>query len=482
MTVIANDLLKRPEGRTLEFKRDLSALKAALKTIVAFANTAGGTLVIGRDDDGRVGGLVDAKKDGERLADAVAESIAPALLPDIEQVDAGGRELLVVHVSRWPGPFYLKAEGPEHGVYIRLGSTTRRADPTAVAEMKRADASLAFDQAPCLGAELDDIDIDAARRAFDKVGRKIDLAKLQGLGVVIRYGRERVPSNGGMILFGKDEARSRYFPDAQIRCARFRGTEKVQFVDRADIEGTVLFAIDGAEKFVVRNTRMAAKIESLRRQNIPEYPTVEVREALINAVAHADYGSRGSQIMVAVFSDRIEIQNPGTLPLGMTVDDIKTGVSNIRNRVIARVMRELDLMEAWGTGYKRMREACEAGGYPLPDWIELGTVTRTVLRPHPDVAEATAEGAKSGTKSAPSRHQVELLVFAAEPRSVVELMSLSGRHDRTKFRTAFLQPLLDAGLLAMTVPDKPNSRLQRYVATAAGTTAAREAVAATNGQ
>ena len=165
MTVIADDVLKRPEGRTLEFKRDLSALRAALKTIVAFANTAGGTLVIGRDDDGRVGGLVDAKKDGERLADAVAESIAPALLPDIEQVDAGGRELLVVHVARWPGPFYLKAEGPETGVYIRLGSTTRRADPTVVAAMKRADASLAFDQAPCLGAELADIDIDAAELA-----------------------------------------------------------------------------------------------------------------------------------------------------------------------------------------------------------------------------------------------------------------------------------------------------------------------------
>ena len=103
--------------------------------------------------------------------------------------------------------------------------------------------------------------------------------------------------------------------------------------------------------------------------------------------------------------DCLEIQNPGTLPLGMTVDDIKTGVSNIRNRVIARVMRELDLMETWGTGYKRMREACEAGGYPLPDWIELGTVTRTVLRPHPDVAEGREHAVDVSSKATPTERE-----------------------------------------------------------------------------
>lgn len=95
---------------------------------------------------------------------------------------------------------------------------------------------------------------------------------------------------------------------------------------------------------------------------------------------------RWPSLQTRVFSDRIEIQNPGQLPFGMTVDDLKAGVSHIRNRVIARVLRELDLMETWGTGYKRMREDCEAGGYPLPEWVELGRVTRTVFRPHPAVA------------------------------------------------------------------------------------------------
>lgn len=145
-----------------------------------------------------------------------------------------------------------------------------------------------------------------------------------------------------------------------------------------------------------RNTRLAARIEGLRRQNIPEYPRIALREALVNAVAHADWSARGSQIMVAVFSDRIEIQNPGQLPFGMTVDDIKAGISLIRNRVIARVLHELNYMETWGTGYKRMREDCEAGGYPLPNWVELGRVTRTVFRPHPEVATTRDVGRTVG--------------------------------------------------------------------------------------
>ena len=454
MTTTNNDLLTRPEGRTQEYKRDLSSLRPILKTLVAFANTAGGTLVVGRDDDGTVVGLSDAKKDEERLANAVAENIAPAILPDIETVVIGGRALLVVHVARWPGPFYLKAEGPEKGVYVRLGSTTRRADAAAVAEMKRADAGLGFDQAPCVGAALEDLDLDAARQAFGKVGRTIDLASLQSLGVVTRHGKERVPSNGGIILFGADEARNRYFPDAVFRCARFHGTEKVNFLDRQDIEGTVLVGIEDAQKFIARNTRLAAKIEGLRRQNIPEYPRIALREALVNAVAHADWSARGSQIMVAVLSDRIEIQNPGQLPFGMTVDDIKAGVSHIRNRVIARVLHELDYMETWGTGYKRMREDCEAGGYPLPDWVELGLVTRTVFRPHPDVATAADVPASvpgnvpanvpMGSLNERQRWFVERLASGAATRAA-DIAAQFQRHEKTAKRD--IAELVEKGLI-----------------------------------
>ena len=89
--------------------------------------------------------------------------------------------------------------------------------------------------------------------------------------------------------------------------------------------------------------------------------------------------------MVAIFDDRLEIQNPGPLPFGMTIDELKAGVSKVRNRMIARIMRLLLMMEEWGSGYKRILEACRAGGYPEPEWQELGTVVKIVFRPHPEV-------------------------------------------------------------------------------------------------
>jgi len=209
-------LLAQSEGRTLDFKRDLSSLRAVLTTLVAFANTAGGTLIIGREDGGRLCGVPDIQGEEERLANAIADGIHPALLPDVEKARAKGADLLVVRVARWPGPFHLKALGPEQGVYVRLGSTNRRADPDVLEELRRAAGHLVFDQLPCAGAGIADLDLEAVQQALAAVGRTIDEGKLEGLGVLIRHGQYRVPSNGGMILFGRTAARQRFFPDAQV--------------------------------------------------------------------------------------------------------------------------------------------------------------------------------------------------------------------------------------------------------------------------
>jgi predicted HTH transcriptional regulator len=143
------ELLASPEGKTLEFKRDLSSLKQIMKTVIAFANTAGGTLVIGRNDDGSMPGVDDPLTDTERLANAISDSIAPHILPEIDIVSAAGKSFLTVRVAHWPGPFYLKAEGSEQGVYIRFGSTNRQAGPEYLAELMRIRRNISFDQLPC---------------------------------------------------------------------------------------------------------------------------------------------------------------------------------------------------------------------------------------------------------------------------------------------------------------------------------------------
>lgn len=376
------DITSLPEGKTLEFKRDLSSIKPILKTLIAFANTAGGTLLIGKDNDGAIVGVNDVFAAEEKLANAIADSISPPLMPEIETTSFEGKALILIRVPHWRGPFYLKTQGPENGIYVRLGSTNRLAGPELIAELKRTISNISFDQLPCPEVNVSGLDMDRIKQAFSSVGRKIDQKELETLGILVPYAGKLVCSNGGLILFGQDQLRERYFPNSKIRCARFQGTDKVDFIDQYDSQGTIVEAMKDVPNFIRRNTRLAAKINQIQRTDVPEYSLIAIREVLTNALVHADYSIKGMNPRVAIFSDRLEIENSGMLPFGYTLDEFIAGVSHIRNKVIARVFRELHLMEEWGTGYRRITEACFAGGYENPIWEELGTAIRVIFKPH----------------------------------------------------------------------------------------------------
>jgi len=378
-------LLSSPEGKILEFKRNLSSPKPILKTLVAFANTAGGTLIIGRADDGAIVGVENVLADEERLANLIADSIAPAMMPDIESVTVDDKVLLLVRVAHWAGPFYLKEKGAANGVYVRLGSPNRLADEATKQDLERIHSHSSFDQLPCSGTSPDDLDLLAIRRWFAGKDHSVDAAAQESLGLLVRHGSGRVPSNGGLILFGDAQVRQRCFPDARVSCARFLGSDKTEFLDRQDVP-SLLEAVEDVPRFIARNSRLASKIEGMQRRDIAEYPAIAIREVLINALAHADYSRTGMRIMISIFSDRLEIQSQGTLPFGMTLDDFKAGVSHVRNIVVSRVLHELGLMEQWGSGYQRVTNACIEGGYPEPEWIELGSCMRVTFRPHPELA------------------------------------------------------------------------------------------------
>jgi len=161
------DRLEHEEGKTLEFKRNLSSPRNLLKTLVAFANTAGGSLVIGVDDDRSVVGVESPLDEEERLANLIADTIAPRLVPNIEMVTVLGKTLLVAEVFlSGTRPHHLRAEGEENGVYVRLGSTNRQADRELIAELRRTVEGVLFDELPMPALSIDDLDLDAARRAF----------------------------------------------------------------------------------------------------------------------------------------------------------------------------------------------------------------------------------------------------------------------------------------------------------------------------
>ena len=396
------DLLKRPEGKTLEFKRDLSGPEGALKTIVAFANTAGGTLLLGVEDTSRhVRGVRDPLDLEERLANLISDLVIPRLVPEIEILPWRRTQVLAVQVYPSPSrPHHLKREGSENGVYVRVGSTNRRADRELAEELRRSARGEAFDEQPMPELDSEALHFRAASESFAPV-RKLGRADLETLRLLTVHQGRKVPTVGGMLLFGQD--RERHFPDAWIQAGRFQGTDKSRITDRAEIHSFPTRAIEEAIAFVQKHALHGAEIGPVRRRERWSLPPLAVREAVINAVAHTDYAQHGAPIRVSIFDDRLEVENPGLLPFGLTVEDLHRGISKLRNRVIGRVFHTLGLIEQWGSGVQRMTASCQAAGLPPPLFEELGArfratiSTRRVGRPTLDEIDQAILNALAGT-------------------------------------------------------------------------------------
>ncbi len=445
------EILRQPEGKTLEYKRDLSSPAPALRTLVAFANAAGGRLIIGVEDTSRaVVGVKQPLDLEERIANLVADSIEPRLLPEIEIVP--WRNLSVVVVTVHPSalrPHHLRSEGPGRGTYVRLGSTNRAADAALIAELSRRIGAAGFDEEPLADLDSEAIDFAAASQCFAE-RRPLRRKDLETLGLVRRYQGRTVPTTGGMLLFGR--GRLGRFPDAHLQAGRFAGTDRAHLADRSELTDYPVLAIEQAVGFVERNTRLGMTVGRVRRRDLPAVPPAALREALVNAFAHADYAQRGAPIRVAVFDDRLEVENPGILLPGLTLDDLRDGVSRVRNRVVARVFKELGLVEQWGTGVQRMIAACAAAGIPAPEFAELGFRFRVTIRTERIAAPAL------------DRVEDRIVTFIREGngRSTAEIATRAGLSTRaTQHRLA---ALAERGFIVV-VGSGPRDPRRRWYAT-----------------
>ena len=373
------ELLRQHEGKTLEFKRNLSSPDRVMRTLVAFANGAGGVLLIGVEDGSRkVCGVPDVTKIEEQLANFIADRLEPRLVPEIHIIPFRKTHVLAVEVFPSPSrPHYVKAIGYPAGVYVRVGSTNRQADAAAVAELQRVVRGRSYDEEPLPEMNSEALDFRVASECFAPV-RKLRKKDLRTLQLLTTHQRREVPTVGGVLLFGKE--RQKYFPDAWLRAGCFEGADKSVILDSVNIKTAPVLAVEEAIRFVQRNTRRALEVKSVRHREVWEFPVVALREAITNAFVHADYAQRGSPIRLAIFRDRIEIEKPGNLPPGLTIEDIRRGVSKLRNRVIGRVFHELGLIEQWGSGIQRMTAACRAAGLPEPELEEIGSSFRVTFR------------------------------------------------------------------------------------------------------
>ena len=474
------------EGKTLELKRDLSSPDGPLRTLVAFANSAGGRLVVGVADDGTIVGVDDPLTEEERIANLINDRISPQLVPAIDLVTLRGKTVLIVDVPlSTRRPHYITRQGPEAGVYVRLGSTTRQADSALVAELERNARGIAFEDLPEPRAALEDLDLEVLSKLR---GRNTSVADLLARGLAVKQRDQIVPTNAGILAACPDP--TRFLPSAWVQCGRLRGPHGTDIFDQTEIHGPMPLAVDHAVEFLLKHAYKTAVFGQVRRRDIYSIPIEPIREVIVNALAHASYAERSTPIRIGFYDDRIQVDSPGLLLPGMTIDTMRR-VSRLRNPALARIFREAGIMEQWGTGVQRVFEQVAEAGLPEPVIEEVQDRVRvTIYVPSHDPQHADAHGSRAPeseeqkleehshpehtyTHSNDGRHdgRYDVVMMQAAAHGPVHrdiLLEAAGLKPLSQNYTRHVVPLVNRGLLAMTVPDKPRSKAQRYILTDEG--------------
>jgi len=370
------ELIKLPEGRRLEFKSILPEHSDLAKTIVAFANDAGGELYIGITNSPReIVGLPEEElvTIEEQISNIIYDRCYPAILPETTFLTYNDRLLIKVSIYRGSAPpYYLKDKGKLQGTYIRVGSTNRQADETIIAELERRKRNISFDSEIIMDKLAKDLDIKNFKEEYrKKTGEILDLQTLRKLELIKNVQGMDYPTNA-LILLSDDELRRSMFHFAKVECARFKGTGSEEFIDRKSIYSNISIQAEEAYNFVLRHINNGATVEGVYTISRWEYPVKAIREAIRNALVHRDYSLTGKDIKLAIYDDMIEITSPGLLPPSIDYSAMESRQSDARNKVIAPVFKRLGIIDQWGNGLKLIAD--ELKKYPQIDfqWKEVG--------------------------------------------------------------------------------------------------------------
>lgn len=356
------------ESKTLELKRELPSSEQIARTILAFANTSGGKLVIGVDDQRQIIGIVtdDIFALQDKITSMIFDSCYPNILPEIYTINHEGKLLLVIEVFRGNLlPYYLKKDGKNNGTYIRIGATNRKASLENIIDLERQRRNLAYDEEINYDVEFSSLDLAPLMKVFKEQGKSLDEQKLFSLKLAKEENNILYPTNALLILLGKLE-------HCQVKCARFKGTTMDVFIDKKEYSGDIFFILENTQNFILNHINLRGEISSLYRKDTYEIPVVALREALINALIHRDYTNGGRDIKVGVYDDIVNIVSPGGFPNTITASDIEAGRSEVRNKVVANVFKTLGLIEQWGSGIKRIKSSCLEHGLSVPHIAESG--------------------------------------------------------------------------------------------------------------
>ena len=441
-----SDLIALGEGFTTEFKRSLPSDLG--REICAFANATGGVILIGVDDAGAVLGVGDHK----RLKSRVQTTARSADPPVAVEVESDGDVLRVTVPEQHSKPYSFGGR-----FYVREGATCQQLSRDEIRDLFFKEGLIRLDESPCRAFDPSvEITTERWTEFADRAGIASDLdptTVLENLHLL----RDGAMTHAGAWLLADDI--TRFTVQAGVTCAVFRGSGKAHIVDRKEFTGNLYSIYQDVMEYLQAKLNSALIPNAEGREERLELPESALREAVVNGLAHRDYRSTAN-VQIYIFQDRVEIVTPGGLPAGMREADLGSR-SVPRSPLLFSMLYRMRLVEQIGSGIQRIRDACSEYGVaePLievsPDWV-------TVTFPRVKVAETPHETPHV------TPHVGRLVEVLQGEMSRAELMNALGLADRNHFAQIYLQPGIDAGLIEMTIPDRPRSRTQRYRLTTNG--------------
>jgi len=486
-----NQLLKKLSGiewDDFEVKESRAALPADIaKTISAFANTIGGYIVFGvRDDDGKfiVSGVENPDKiqnDFVTLLRGEKFNIPLSSKGDVHHID--GKIVLVFRIEEMPRqakPIYFG--GDIRHTFVRIGASTQKASKSEVERMLREASEKTSDSMRLEKFGIEDLDNEAVEmfrnalklehpnHPFTTCGKTEMLLGLQAIDEVKK--NKYCLSAAGLLFFGKElkilNQFPSYFIDFLVIPAKHGQDVQTRWVERYSSEQSIIQTYvqiyDRLRKRIP--VPFALKADGYTRNDDP--PSVQAgREALVNLLMHMDYfDAKGA--VVKCYDDQILFRNAGCLRF--PIERIEEHLTEPRNPVIAKVFRLLGWADRSGSGIEKITKGWMSMGYDKPIFQDDKTVNMfEVIFPLAKKEDRTAQVPhKYRTSTAQVPHKSDVLQFCAEPHSFKEIMSQLGLKHRVHVLREYIQPLVEEGLLALTIPDKPKSSLQKYVTTDQG--------------
>lgn len=362
------------ETENIEFKSGFT--EEIYKEVIAFANTDGGVLYIGIDNDGNAVGLNDVDDEYIRITNGIRD----AILPDVTMfVKYTIQENKVVRISISEGankPYYLRSKGLKpSGVYVRQGTSSVQASSDQIRQMIKQSDGDDFESMRSLEQNLT---FDSAATAFERYGIEFSEEKYLALGMV--HKNDGLFTNLALLM--SDQCQH------TIKVAVFGDKQNTTFKDNQEFKGSIFKQIDEAFRYIMLNNRTYSDFKGLERIEKTDYPEAALREALLNSVVHRDYGFSGS-IIVNINDKHIEFISIGGLLPGLIAEDICSGISQPRNKNLAEVFHRLKLIEAYGTGIRRIYKLYE--NCSMQPCIEVTQNTFKMILPNMNSADSKSK-------------------------------------------------------------------------------------------